>query len=74
MQMLGHEAETVVLADLSILATYVEAEVRNVCMLTLPLSDEFWLVYKSLFGPTHGKLQILQLDRRNRQAFPHSRP
>ncbi len=59
MQMSGHEVETVMSADLSILASYVGARVRGICMLTLPLSDEFWLVYRSLFGPTHGKLQIL---------------
>ncbi len=63
MQMSGHEAETVVSADLSILATYVEEGVCGIGMPTLPLSDGFWLVYRSLFGRTHGKLQILQPDR-----------
>ena len=72
--MSGHKIETIVSADLSVLATYVEVGACGICMLTLPLSDEFWLVYRSLFGPTRGKLQILQLDRRNRQAFPRSRP
>ncbi len=55
MQMSGHEAGTIVSADLSILATYVEAGVRGVCMLMLPLSNVFWLVYRFLLGPTHEK-------------------
>ena len=72
--MSGHEAGTVVSADLSILATYVEAGVRGVCMPALLPSDGFWPVYRSPLGPTREKLQILQLDRQNHQAFPPFSP
>ncbi len=72
--MSGHEAENVVSVNLSTLAMYVKAGAHGVCMLTLPLADAIWLVYRSLSGPTHGTLRIHRLDRRNHRASPRSRP
>ncbi len=72
--MLGHAVETVMSVNLSTLATYMEAGACGICMLMLPLADEFWLIYRSLSGPMRGKLRILQLDKRSNRASPRSRP
>ncbi len=71
MQMSGHEAETVVLADLSVLATYVEAGAHGVCMPTPPLSGEFCPVSTGLYlVPCMESCKLFNLIDEIVQPFP----